>query len=245
MATFTLNFSNNTNANAKVPSGLLIDVEQEKILINILSNLNNLIIKSWSIYDQEEANIFLEKHGFKTEDDNIKWAIRRTKSSKLTSRSLYQCLCESISEKHRNIENYGKNRKRYPFVGCLAFGYITTNNNDGSVLKFEGYLTHPIACKQALPIVAPKLMLNLKVRQIAENMLAAGMSPKIILGQNMKFVEESCGGNPIVGNEKLLLTSKDLYNIRRTFYKKDWEIDVRKSVAINLENLFSKRGNNE
>ena len=64
-----------------------------------------------------------------------------------------------------------------------------------------------------------------------------------IILQNMDFVKQHCDDKPIQNQQHMLLTSSDIYNIKRHIVHNRWSISIQKDVKNNLENLFGKKAN--
>jgi hypothetical protein len=75
---------------------------------------------------------------------------------------------------------------------------------------------------------------------MAEAELQNGASTARILALNVKYVDTHFNGDALVGNERVLLRSKDITNILRSMKLAKLTINTRKSVQSNLERLLSE-----
>lgn len=76
------------------------------------------------------------------------------------------------------------------------------------------------------------------MRKSAENQLKLGVSTAEILAQNARTVKTMFAKRTIIGDYRTLLTAMDITNIKNEILRKNWDINIRKNAAYNLEQIL-------
>ena len=127
---------------------------------------------------------------------------------------------------------------KHSYVRCLAFAILTYRNEELAYL--QGYLQHSETCTSSGPCRLPSFPLNGTVLRMAEAELHNDASTSRVLALNGRYVDTHFNGDALVGNERVLLRSKDIANILRSMKMAKLTVNTRKTVQNNLERLLGE-----
>jgi len=168
-----------------------------------------------------------------------KWKVQDNDSSRASSllvTKVYQC----ASGHYWSINTSRKQRRQYPFVGCLAFARITTEKKTGRIKNVFGFFEHSPECTSAKAIAPPPLFLHPVARNQAESLLTLGLTTSDVLAKNRKLVSTRFNSETIIEDKRLLLTAFDVCNIRAYLMKKNWGINLRNRPEDIVDDLFGE-----
>jgi len=229
--------------NLQIPSHLILTQKQKEQLYSLpVSEFTDV---NWEWESQNSAHSFLRKYNLVLENiqPEHKWKVRY--SDKTKGIYLLQCCCGSdmsLKSKKSNSEEVKtrKSRQMFKFVGCLAFARI--KKFEDNYISIFGYLNHLEDCQRCLPCQPPPLQLNETVKRMAQNLLKIHASSSHIHDDNMDFIVKHLDGKVIINDERFLLSSQDLINIRNSMTKEIWGLDKRKAEEINIDQFFGPNG---
>jgi len=224
-------------AKAKLDSHLLLKDDDKAILAELLkTNARGVVEITWDLDNDDsvrQRDRFLQENGLNinTDDVRCKWSTRQS----IPTTIVRQCACGSYREQAIGPASR-VSVARYPYVGCLAFVKLSLRN--GVICAASGYLRHSDQCEASRPQRDPIYRLLPQVKRSVENMLSLGANTAEILAQNARTVKKFFAGCTLLGDYRTLLTATDITNTKIQMLRKNWDIDVSRDAAHNLEKFL-------
>jgi len=219
-----------------VPKQLVLEAEQRAKLQELIEQKAPGVIDMLELHNDVDRSAFLHNNGLDLPQNHplCKWATQHS----IPTRIIRQCQGGIYRPGHHRTKGTHVSTAKHPFVRCHAFVILTYRND--KLAYFQGYLQHLEACALSGPCRLPSFPLNATVLRMAEGELQNDASTARILALNRNYVDTHFNGDALVGNERVLLRSKDITNILRSMKMTKLTINTRKTVQSNLERLLGE-----
>ena len=219
-----------------LPTQLVLSPQQRAELTLLIEGKGPGIISMLEFNADSDRSFFLRRHYLDLDqsDPICKWATQHS----IPTRVIRQCQCGIYREAHHRTKGTHMSTARYAFAQCLAFVILTYRSQ---ILAYaQGYLQHSEACALSGLSRLPSFPLNETIMRMAEAELLSNASTVRVLTMNANYVDAHFNGDALVGNERVLLRSKDIANILRLLKKTQLTINTRKTVQSNLEMILKE-----